>query len=73
MINKDAIEILKSIQDSLEETKFLERCAIDMAIDALEENESLAKSVIEAGELIRKKRPHGEWNILQKEQKKQLN
>ena len=63
MINKDAIEILKSIQDSLEETKFLERCAIDMAIDALEENESLAKSVIEAGE----------WNILQKEQKKQLN
>lgn len=35
MIKKDAIEILKSIQDGLEETKFLERCAIDMAIEAL--------------------------------------
>ena len=37
MIQKDAIEILKSIQDGLEETRFLERCAIDMAIKALKE------------------------------------
>ena len=37
MIKKDAIEILKEIQDSLEKTRFLERCAIDMAIEALEE------------------------------------
>ena len=36
MIKKDAIEILKEIQDSLEETRFLERCAIDMAILALQ-------------------------------------
>lgn len=35
MINKDAIDILKSIQNDLEETKFLERCAIDMGIEAL--------------------------------------
>lgn len=60
MIVKDAIEILKSIQDGLEETKFLERCSIDMAIEALQENESLAKTVIEASELLRKQRPHGE-------------
>ena len=37
MIPKDAIEILKGIQDNLEETKFLERCALDMAIEALKD------------------------------------
>ena len=42
-----------------EDTNIME--AYDMAIDALTENESLAKSVIEASELLRKKRPHEEW------------
>lgn len=37
MTREDAIVILKDIQDSLEETRFLERCAIDMAIKALKE------------------------------------
>jgi len=36
MIPKDAIEILKSIQNGLEETRFLERCALDIAIEALD-------------------------------------
>lgn len=35
MTNDDAIEILKNIQDNLEETMFLDRCSIDMAIEAL--------------------------------------
>lgn len=35
MTNDDAIEILKNIQDNIEETLFLDRCAIDMAIEAL--------------------------------------
>lgn len=61
MTREDAIVILKDIQDNLEETRFLKRCAIDMAIEALQENESLAKSVNEASELLRKKRPHGKW------------
>lgn len=37
MLKRDAIEILKSIQDNLEETRFLEKCAIDMGIEALHE------------------------------------
>ena len=37
MIPKDAIEILKGIQNNLEETRFLERCALDMSIKALKE------------------------------------
>lgn len=37
MTREDAIEILKGIQDNLEETRFLERCAIDMGIEALQE------------------------------------
>lgn len=37
MISKDAIEILKGIQNNLEETRFIERCAIDMGIEALKE------------------------------------
>lgn len=37
MIREDAIVILKDIQDNLEETSFLKRCAIDMAIEALKE------------------------------------
>ena len=40
-------------------SKWTEAC--DMAIEALTENESLAKTVIEASELLRKQRPHGEW------------
>lgn len=35
--------------------------ALELAIEALTENESLAKSVIEASELLRKKRPHDAW------------
>lgn len=37
------------------------KSAVNMAIDALQENESLARSVNEASELLRKKRPRGEW------------
>lgn len=37
MTNDDAIEILKNIQGYIEETLFLDRCAIDMAIEALKE------------------------------------
>lgn len=33
--------------------------ALELAIEALTENESLAKTVIEASELLRKQRPHG--------------
>lgn len=63
MTREDALKILKDIQrKDLEETDFLGKCAIDMAIEALTENESLAKSVIEASELLRKIRPHGKWN-----------
>lgn len=35
MIPKDAIVLLKGIQKNLEETDFLGKCAIDMAINAL--------------------------------------
>ena len=35
--------------------------ALFYAIEAFQENESLSKSVIEASELLQKKRPHGEW------------
>lgn len=37
MIPQDAIVILNDIQNTLEETSFLKRCAIDMAIEALKE------------------------------------
>lgn len=37
MIPKDAIVLLKGIQKNLEETDFLGKCAIDMAIEALKE------------------------------------
>ena len=37
MLQIDAIEILKDIQGNLEETRIIERCAIDMAIEALKE------------------------------------
>ena len=36
VINTDAIDILKNIQNSMEETDFLSRCALDMAIEALQ-------------------------------------
>lgn len=37
MIPKDAIDILKDIQNNLEEKDFLDRCALDMAIESLKE------------------------------------
>ena len=37
MLKSDAIEILETMQNNLEETRFLERCAIDMGIEALKE------------------------------------
>lgn len=46
MIPKDAIEILKGIQNNLEETRFIERCAIDMAIEALKEQRPHGKWII---------------------------
>ena len=46
MIPKDAIEIMKGIQNNLEETRFLERCAIDMAIKALKEQRPHGKWII---------------------------
>ena len=65
MTREDAIEILAVIKDECCGGKVW-KTAMDMAIEALKENESLAKSVIEASELLRKKRPHGEW-ILNKD------
>lgn len=35
MIPKDAIDLLKDMQNNLEEKDFLGRCALDMAIEAL--------------------------------------
>ena len=39
MTNKDAIILLKDIQNRMPETNFLDRCAVDMAIEALEERQ----------------------------------
>ena len=39
--------------------------AVDMAIEALEENESLAKSINDAAELIRKLQKTGKWEWVQ--------
>lgn len=46
MIREDAIVILNDIQDNLEETSFLKRCAIDMGIKALEEQRPHGKWII---------------------------
>lgn len=46
MTREDAIVILKDIQDNLEETRFLKRCAIDMAIEALKEKRPHGKWII---------------------------
>lgn len=62
MIREEARNILESLSSDLwRELHPSQRDALDMAIEALQENESLAKSVNEASELLRKKRPHGEW------------
>ena len=37
MTREDAITLLKNIQNGIDETNFLDRCAIDMAIEALKE------------------------------------
>ena len=37
MTREDAIILLKDIQNGIDETNFLDRCAIDMAIEALKE------------------------------------
>lgn len=66
MTREEAVEIIvreefyntdASVWEKMPEVKQ----AIDMAIEALQENESLARSVNEASELLRKKRPRGEW------------
>lgn len=56
-------ELLEKVKASQNKTNILakEKQALEMAIEALEENESLARSVNEASELLRKKRPRGEW------------
>lgn len=60
MTRKEAIQKLRGLVGSCP-LKDGEWKAVEMGIEALTENESLAKSVIEASELLRKKRPHGEW------------
>ena len=59
----ECLKMYMKISDKQNPCKFREEnyIALDMANEALKENESLAKSVIEASELLRKKRPHGEW------------
>ena len=37
MIPKDAIDILKDMQNNLEEKDFIDRCALDKAIEALKQ------------------------------------
>ena len=60
MTREEAIDLLGCIY--MEVSTDEDKEAVDMAIEALQENESLAKSVNEASELLRKKRPHGECN-----------
>lgn len=58
MTNEEAISELKGFRMFVEGTRLsgeLRIEAIDMAIDALHENESLARSVNEASELLRKR------------------
>ena len=67
MDNKEAgyvlNELLEKVKASPNKTNILakEKQALELAIDALNENESLARTVNEASELLRKKRPRGEW------------
>lgn len=61
MTREEAIEILGCIY--MEVSTDEDKEAVDMAIEALKENESLAKSVIEASDLLRKKRPIGKEEI----------
>lgn len=63
MTREEAIELLENLKVCRQaHTLFnIEKEAVDMAIEALQENESLARTVNEASELLRKKRPHGEW------------
>ena len=67
MIREEAIECIEAIHVQMfnsGNSKWTKAC--DMAIEALQENESLAKSVNEASELLRKKRPHGTWERVDK-------
>lgn len=62
MTREEAIECIEAIHVQMfnsGNSKWTKAC--DMAIDALHENESLAKTVNEASELLRKQRLHGEW------------
>lgn len=58
--DKEAIvRRLKAMYSEAEDNETKE--ALFYAVEALQENESLARSVNEASELLRKKRPRGEW------------
>ncbi len=46
MIPTDAIDILKDIQNNQEENDFIDRCALDMAIEALKEQRPHGEWVI---------------------------
>lgn len=64
MTREEAIAILDDKETVIDNPNYLSAEigeAWEMAVEALAENESLAKSVIEASELLRKKRPYGEW------------
>ena len=63
MTTEEAIELLENLKVCRQAHLLfnIEKEAVDMAIEALKENESLAKTVNEASDLLRKKRPHGEW------------
>lgn len=56
MINEDAIEILENIQEHMEETDFIDRCAIDMAIRCMRKIDMLENMVREYRQEGRK--PH---------------
>lgn len=60
MTNQEAITILKSV-----ERYGIEAEAVNLAIDALEQYDSMAETVNKVSELLRKKRPKGEWNEIQ--------
>ncbi len=62
MTNQEAIIVLKSV-----ERYGIEAEAVNLAIDALEQYDSMAETINKASELLRKKRPQGEWKVYGKQ------
>lgn len=52
MTEKDAIEVLKNIQDNLEKTLSLDICAIDTAIEALKEQQHGEWKLVQRGKYV---------------------